>query len=71
MKDSKNVMDLKKQAISGSKSSGGGSKSKEGGYKTYHILFMAVLGLALGAHIQMTYLNAPAGIAAEVPKAEL
>lgn len=54
MKDSKNVMDLKKDAIPGSKPSYTATKSKEGGFKLYHVIMMAVFGLLMGAYLQVT-----------------
>ena len=55
MKDSKNVMDMKKNAVHGARSSS--FETKDSGYKLYHLLFMAIIGLMLGAYLQIHVLK--------------
>lgn len=57
MKDSKNVLDLKHNAMSGTKANSGASTRSEGGFKLYHLLLTAVIGLMLGAYLQTTLFN--------------
>ena len=52
MKDSKNVMDLKNNAMA-TGLQGSPASAKEGGFKFFHLLLLAVLGIMLGAYVQL------------------
>lgn len=52
MKDSKSMMDLKKESIP-AKPSGGASKQKKDEFKLYHLIMISVLGLLVGAFLQL------------------
>ena len=58
MKDSKNLMDLKKQTVSSGKANSSAASNLEGGFKMYHLLIAAVVGLMLGAYIQLRFFKA-------------
>jgi len=57
LKDSKNILDFKNQAMGGGKVASGGSSSK-GGYKMHNLLAISVVGLMVGAYLQKFYLQA-------------
>ena len=57
MKESKNYMNMKKNAM-GSKSSQGNSEVSSG-YKFHHLMVVGVIGLLAGAYIQLKVLAAP------------
>ena len=49
MKDSKSVMDLKKDSMPGKTSTK--AKPKDGGFMLYHLIMIGVLGLLMGAYV--------------------
>lgn len=58
MKDSKNFQTMKNKAM-GSKSSQGNSEVSSG-YGIHHLMMVAIIGMLVGAYLQLKFLNAPA-----------
>lgn len=54
MKDSKSVLDMKQQAMPKGRSATTKSAS---GYQMYHLLFVGVVAMILGAYVSLTYLK--------------
>mmetsp|Transcript_4332 Transcript_4332/g.7314 ORF Transcript_4332/g.7314 Transcript_4332/m.7314 type:complete len:84 (+) Transcript_4332:799-1050(+) len=52
LKDSKQVFDMKNKSVGGANADASLAKG-EGGFKIYHLLFMGVLGLILGAYLRL------------------
>lgn len=59
MKDSKSMMDLKKESIP-AKPAGGAMKQKKDEFQLYHLIMIGVLGMLLGAFLQLKIYQRPA-----------
>ena len=58
MKDSKNFQTMKSKAM-GSKSSQGNSEVSSG-YGIHHLMMVAIIGMLVGAYLQLKFLTSPA-----------